>query len=172
MLCNPFCCESHGEERGGIIFRQPWIWPRLEAAHGKNAHRLRSSGDDDLLGAGANAHVRLGDCFQARGAQAVDGHAGNIDGELCAQSRHAGHVPTGLSFLLGATEDYVFDLGPIETFCAVESARDREGSQIIRARGGEGAFWGATDGRANGADENGFRHDLLLVRDATMTSKN
>ena len=47
----------------------------------------------------------------------------------------------------------------VEAGDAGEGSVDGEGGEIVGARGAQGALWGFADGRADGADDNGFGHD-------------
>ncbi len=67
-----------------------------------------------LRGAGADALIGDRDGFEARGAEAIDGGAGNFDGKAGAQSGHAGDVEALLALGLGAAEDDVVDVGFVE----------------------------------------------------------
>jgi len=55
-----------------------------------------------------------GDGLKAGGTEAIDGDAGDFNGEAGAQGGPASDVPALLAFGLGATEDDVVDFGAIE----------------------------------------------------------
>ena len=154
--------EPHGEERGGVVLGEPGIGCGLESAEGQKAHGLDAAGHDDTVAAGADAQIGLDDGFEAGGAEAVDGDAGNFDGQLGAQGGKAGDVPALFALGLGAAEDDVVDLGFLEAGDAVERSVDGEGREVVGAGGGEGAFGGAANGSANGADNDGFLHGFSL----------
>ena len=103
--------KAHGEQRGGIVLGEPGIGAGLEAAKGKQAHGFDAAGDHDAVAAGADAEIGLGDGFEAGGAEAVDGDAGDLDGKPGAQGGQAGDVPALLALRLGAAEDHVVDFG-------------------------------------------------------------
>ena len=103
-----------------------------------------------------DALIGDGDGFKTGGAKAIDGCAGNFDGKAGAESSHARDVPALLAFRLRAAEDDVVDCGFFQGRNLVQSSAQCNCGQIVGARGGERAFGGAANGRADGGDENGF----------------
>ena len=106
---------------------------------------------------------RGGDRFHARGAQAVDGRAGNGLGQAREQERHAREVAIVLARLIGAAEkDLVDFLG--EARMAAHELADRQRRQIVGAETGERAAV-AADRRAHiVADEGVFGHGRAARR--------
>ena len=82
--------EAHGEQRGGVVGGEPWIGAGLVAAHGDEAHGFDAAGDDDLRAAGADALIGKRNGLKARGAEAVDGDAGNFDRQARRAERPCG----------------------------------------------------------------------------------
>ena len=147
-------------KRGRIVCGEPGIGAGLVAAHGNEAHGFCAAGDDDARGAGADALIGERDGFKTGGAEAIDGGARDFDGQAGAQSGHARDVQSLLAFGLSAAEDDVVDGGFLRAREPCSKARvDRNCSKIVGARGGERAFGCAANGRANGADEDGFGMD-------------
>ena len=101
--------EAHGEQRGGVVLGEPGIGAGLGATHGDEAHGFSPAGDDGADAAGADAEIGEGDGFKAGGAEAIDGDAGDFNGQAGAEGGHAGDVVALLAFGLGAAEDDVVD---------------------------------------------------------------
>ncbi len=85
--------------------------------------------------AAANAQVGEGYGLKPRGAEAVDGEAGNIDRQTSAQDGHARDIPAGLAFGLGAAQDDIVELRAVEGRDPVESRGDGQRGQIVGAGG-------------------------------------
>ena len=90
---------------------------RLRLAHDERraGHRFRAAGDREPDLARLDPARRRGDRFHARGAQAVDGRAGNGLRQAREQERHAREVAVVLARLVGAAEkdlvDFVAEAG-------------------------------------------------------------
>jgi hypothetical protein len=159
---DPLGGQAHGEQRGRIVLGKPGVGAGFEAAHGQQAHGFNPSGHDHAVAARADAQVGLDNGFQTGGAEAVDGDAGNLDRQLRAQSGKAGDVPGLFALRLRTAQDHVVDFRPIQLWNPLQGAVDCKRGEIVGACGREGAFGGAADRGANGADEDGFRHGMLL----------
>ena len=114
--------EAHGEQRGGIVLGEPWIGTGLEAAQGQQAHGLDAAGYNDAVAAGADAQIGLDDGFEAGGAEAIDGDAGNLDRQTGAQCGKAGDVPALFALWLGAAEDHVIDFRAVKAGNPLQSS--------------------------------------------------
>ena len=128
---------------------------RFEATANGDVHIV----DDDLLGGSRDGH-------QARGALAVDRHAGDRDGQAGAQQRGAGDIAGGAALLERGAEHDVLHFRRIDAG-ALDRGLDRIGAERRRRRGVERAAIGAADaGTGGGDDDCGARHGLILLQAA------
>ena len=111
------------------------------------------------------------DGLQAGGAEAVDSHGRDLDGQTGAQRGDARDVHALLGFGHGAAEDDVVDLFGVEARHAVDGGADGDGGQIIRARRAQGALAGLADSGANGTDNYGVFHGLTSFCTASCAGK-
>src|SRR5690606_8204271 len=94
------------------------------------AHRLHAAGEDDLSVAHGDRAGRLRDGLQPGAAQAVDGHAGDLDRQVGQQRRHAGDVAAVLTRLVAAAEDHVLDV-PAGHAAALDRGADDVGREVV-----------------------------------------
>ncbi len=120
--------------------------------------------------AGADAVIGERDGLETGGAKAVDGCAGNLNWKAGAESSHACDVPTLLALGLRAAEDDVVNGGFFEGGDTGKCAGDCRCGEIVGACGRKRAFGSAAHGRANGGDEDGSRHGVLLLHDSMAWS--
>ncbi len=99
--------------------------------------------------AGADGARGGADRIEARGAEPVDGGAGDGVGELGQERRHAGDVAVVLARLVGAAEDHLVELGPVGVRVAGDERAQGDGGEVVGADIGERAAE-AADGRADG----------------------
>ena len=144
---------------GGVENLRRSLKRRLSLAHdeGRAGHRFRAAGDCELDLARLDPPRRGGDRFHSRGAEAVDGRAGNGLGQAREQERHAREVAVVLARLVGAAEKDLVDFVAEAGMTAHELA-DRQRREIVGAEAGERAAV-AADRRAHiVADEGFFGH--------------
>ena len=76
---------------------------------------------------------------------------------------HAGEVAIVLAGLVGAAEDDVVEIGPVDMGVAVDQRLDGDGGEIVGADISERTGV-AADGGADGVADIGFGHDRFLNR--------
>ena len=158
-LAHTFRGEAHRQVRGRHIVYQPGIGADLMAAHRNHAHRFGAARHHHRCATATDTICRLRNGLQTGGAEAVDGHGGNFDGQACTKTRDASHVHALLGFGVRAAQDYVVDFILIELGNARERSFDGGGGQIVRARRGQASSSRFTDGGANGAYDHCILHD-------------
>ncbi len=156
-----FRAEAHVDVGVRIVIDEPGIRGNFVAAHGNQGHRFGAAGDDDFRGAAANAFGSERDRLQAGRAETVDGHRGGFDGKSGAKSGDARDVHALLAFGHGAAEDHVVDFLGVESGHAGERFLDGQRGKIVGPRGAQRALVGPADGRADGRNDDGFRHGRL-----------
>ena len=87
---------------------------RLRRHERRAAHRLDAAGDEEIAVTGDDGVARADDRAQPRGAEPVDGDAGDALRKARKERREPGHVAVVLAGLVGAAEPDVFDLGRID----------------------------------------------------------
>ena len=155
--------EAHGEQRRGVVGGEPGIGAGLVAAHGNEAHGFGAAGHDD-------AARRRSGCADRRCAMASRPEAqrrltvapgistGRPARRAAMRAMFQPCSPSGCAQPRMTSSMAALSRAGILS----ESAAHCSCGQIVGARGGERAFGGAANGRANGGDENGFGHEQLL----------
>ena len=87
---DPLGGEAHGQQRCGIVIREPGVGAGLEAAKGQQAHRFDAAGQHHAVTVDADAMIGLDNCFQTGCAEAVDGNARNLDRQTRRAERQSG----------------------------------------------------------------------------------
>ena len=151
--------EAHREIRVGIVRYQPGIGRNFIAAHGNHGHGLDAAGDDGLRAARHDALGRHGNRLQAGGAEAIDGHGRDFDGQTGAQRSDARDVHALLGFGHGAAQDHVLDLFGIELRHALQRAFDGHRGQIVGTRRPQSSFISLADRRPDGTYDYNVTHD-------------
>ena len=110
---------------------------RLRHRERRAAHRLDAAGDEEVAVTRGDRVTRGDDGREARGAEPVDGHAGDGLRQPGEQRRHARDVAVVLTGLVRAAEVDVLDLlrrdgGPLD------GRGDRERGEIVGAHAGRG----------------------------------
>lgn len=129
---------------------------------GRARHRLHAPGNHDVGVAGADRLRGESDGAHARGAEAIDGQAGDGIRKPGEQHGHPGDVAVVLARLIGRTEDHLVDrLG--RHAGTRHRAADHESGEVI---GADGCQHPAVppDRGAHTADEKRVRHRLPLPR--------
>jgi len=124
-------------------------------------HALNAAGDDQVLGAGHDAHGRQIDRREARAAETVKAHAWSAHVKAGVQGRHAGDAGALLAALGAATGDDVVDLGGVEAIAIGQGLSDcRQNS--LRVDIGQSPLVDLADSarRAGNVDDPGFTHSL------------
>ena len=94
---------------------------------------LSAAGDDQVGLAAADRAGRHRDRVETRAAQAVERHAARAVGKPGEQSGHAREVAIVLARLVGAAEDHVVELGPVDAGIAVDQRPDRDRGEVVGA---------------------------------------
>ncbi|MPM44755.1 hypothetical protein SDC9_91436 [bioreactor metagenome] len=128
-----FGSDAHGQ----IMPHLPAQKVRLGKVHvpaaGNQAHAFGSPGHGHLQIARQHGVVGRGDGLHARGAKAVDRHAGHRIGQP-RQPRHgAGHVESLLRLRKGAAHDNILNFPRRQTRRPRQHAQKRLGGKILRA---------------------------------------
>src|SRR5690606_24802594 len=97
-----------------------------------------------------------------RSAQAVEGDPAGPVGKAGEQRRHPGEVAIVLAGLVGAAEDDVVELVPVDSGIALDQGGDRDGREIVGADMGKRSAV-AADRRADGVADEGFGHESSCV---------
>ena len=138
---------------------------RLAHDEGRAGHRFRAAGDCELDLARLDRARRRRDRVHARGAEPVDGRAGNGIGQAREQQGHAGEIAVVLARLIGRAEEHLLDRLR-EAGMAAQEFADRQRREIVGADARKRAAV-AADRRAHVvADEGvgGHRRAHALIR--------
>ncbi|SII95927.1 Uncharacterised protein [Mycobacteroides abscessus subsp. abscessus] len=108
--------------------------------------------DDDLLRGGGDRH-------EARGALAVDGHAGDRDGQSRPQTRLTADVRRLAALLEGRADDDVINLGAFDTG-AFDGVGDRVSGELLGLSVVERTAVGPPDRGSGGGDDDGIDHGV------------
>ena len=119
-------------------------------------HRFDAARDHRVALAESDRLRRGVDRLQARPAEPVDRHAGNLDREAREQHRHPRDVAIVLTALIGRAEINVVDLGSVDAR-ALHDGAQRDGGKIVRAHARERAAI-APDRRSHGIDHPYLAH--------------
>ncbi len=94
---------------------------------------LDAAGNREIDFARADRPARGTDRVEAGGTEAIEGLAGNQFRNACQQQRHPRHVAVVLAGLVGAAEEHLIDLRPVEIGMLCHQSLDRNGRQIVGA---------------------------------------
>ena len=132
---------------------------RLRHDEGRATHGLDAAGDHQVRLPSLDRPGRGTDRIETRAAKTIDRAAGNFDGQLGQQSRHAGDIAIVFTGLVGAAQDDVVQPRPVDAGMPFHQAADRQCGQIVGPDAGEGAAVAADRGADSAADE-GFGHGV------------
>ena len=118
-----------------------------------------AAGDDQVGFAAADRPRRHRHRVEARAAQAVEGDAARAVGKAGEQPGHAREVAIVLAGLVGAAEDDVVELGPVDARVAVDQRADRDRGEVVGADAAERPAVAADRG-ADGVADEGFGHHV------------
>jgi hypothetical protein len=121
-------------------------------------HRLHPGRDVLVALAGADRVRRHPDRHQRRGAEAVDGAAGDVVVQAGEQRGVAPDVVALLPHAGGRAHEHVVGLGEVDVGVALDERPDRQRRQLIGAHSLQRALARASDGRADGVDDHCFGH--------------
>ena len=137
---------------------------RLAGDERRPRHRLDPAGDGEIHLAGADGARRIADGVEARGAQPVDGEAGDRLRQPGEQERHARDVAVVLAGLIGAAEEHFVEPRPVGLGVAGDERLDRRGREVVGAHLGERAAVAADRGAYGIADEDVAHRSLPCGR--------
>ena len=129
---------------------------RLRSHERRPAHRLDTARDEEIPVARDHRVRGADNGSEARGAEAVDGHAADRLGEAGEQSCEARDVAVVLPRLVRTAEPHVLDLRRRDTG-PLDGRGDRNRRQIVRANAGESASVPA-DRRPHGREDDCVGH--------------
>ena len=146
--------EDFGMAREGFL--------RLALHEGRPRHRFDATGNGKFHFAGTDGAGGGADRLQARGAEPVQGDAGNALRQTRQEQRHARDIAVVLTGLVGAAVKDFFELVPIDLRVARHQCLDRHGGEIVGAHLGERTAK-AADRSANGIAEIYVAHFSLFL---------
>ena len=97
------------------------------------AHALDPAGDDQIEVASLDGPGSTRQGVQARTAQAICGRATGRDRQARKQGRHPRDVAVIFARLVGAAENHVIQLIPVDTGIARHQGLNRYGGQVVSA---------------------------------------
>ncbi|MNN04268.1 hypothetical protein D3C81_1169890 [compost metagenome] len=167
VLCLAGDVVAAGDDLGGLPHRVVdarhfQLQARVEeVVHVLPLHRqgdgLDATGDDHVAAAGSDLVGGDGDGLQARGAEAVQGHAGDVGAQL-GQHRPVTADVVALGALVGAgADDAVFHQQRVEVV-ACQQGVDAMGDHVVRTGQVEFAAEGLGQAGANAVDYHHFTH--------------
>ena len=130
--------------------------PRLGGGEARDG--LDAGGDVLVALAGLDRVEGHPDRLQRGGAEAVDRGGGDVMVDARQQRGVAADVGALLARLEAAAHHDVVGLGEVDPGVAVDERLQRHGGEVVRADVLEGSLDRAPDRRADGVDDDGFRH--------------
>ena len=157
---------DHGQVEVGLVLDDPRVHAAVAAVGGAAAADLRdafhTACDHGVSTIDHDAAGRHRNGLQARGTEAVDGSAGDADGQPRAHDGLARDVAPGSAFRIAAAEDGVLDLARIDAR-TLDGRAHRKGRQGRTGRDVEFAAMGLGQGGTRSGYDDGFPHHGILL---------
>src|SRR5260221_3868707 len=145
---------------GGVVNVRRALKRRFSFGHHERSagHRFNAARDGEINFTGCDGPCSSSHGIHPRGAQTIDGRAGDGIGKARQQKRHASDVAIVFPSLIGAAEKNFIEARPIDFRIALQQRANRNRGKVVCAHGGENSAEPPDWSSYCVANENGSGH--------------